>query len=240
MTHALMPAPPAARPMRRDAAQNYERVLAAAREVLNEHGTNATMELIAARAGVGVGTVYRRFPTKDALIDELVRLNVSDLVAAARRATTEEGGTGLRTFLFALGRSFTEHREYAHLLVDRAPAECGADDSARPDRRIARHRPSERTSRARHHAGGRPGHDLGHPRHRRVQWRRDSAGLATPPGPATACTQRCRRAERTYRRSTRANCDASPRAEPQTEPGPQCRSRGTARPPAEDCTESGA
>jgi AcrR family transcriptional regulator len=113
--------------MRRDAARNYERVLTAAREVLELHGTDATMELIASRAGVGVGTVYRRFATKDALIDELVRQIFTDLINAARGALTEPGGSGLRTFLFVLGRSFAKHREYAHLLVDRAPAECGAE-----------------------------------------------------------------------------------------------------------------
>ncbi|WP_375478617.1 TetR/AcrR family transcriptional regulator [uncultured Jatrophihabitans sp.] len=113
--------------MRRDAARNYERVLAAAREVLDEHGTDATIELIASRAGVGVGTVYRSFPTKEALVDELVRQIFTDLVAAARKALTETSGTGLRTLLFILGRAFTKHRGYAHLLVDRAPAECGAE-----------------------------------------------------------------------------------------------------------------
>ena len=111
--------------MRRDAARNQERVLVAARDLLDEHGPDATMELIAARAGVGVGTVYRRFPTKDALIDELVRLILADLIAEAREALSD--ADGLRTVLFALGRSFTEHRGYAHLLVGRAPAECGAE-----------------------------------------------------------------------------------------------------------------
>ena len=64
-------------PGRRDAVRNYHRVLDAAREVLGESGADASMEEIAARAGVGVGTVYRRFANKDALIDELVRLSLA-------------------------------------------------------------------------------------------------------------------------------------------------------------------
>ena len=50
-----------ARAVRRDAVRNYHRILDAAREVLGESGADAGMEEIAARAGVGIGTVYRRF-----------------------------------------------------------------------------------------------------------------------------------------------------------------------------------
>jgi AcrR family transcriptional regulator len=116
-----------ARPMRRDAVRNQKRVLEAARAVLAEHGTDATMELIASRAGVGIGTVYRHFPTKDVLIDELIRLIFTELITAARTSLEQEDGSGLETFLHVLGQSFTEHRGYAHLLVGRAPAECGAE-----------------------------------------------------------------------------------------------------------------
>jgi AcrR family transcriptional regulator len=118
---------PVARPLRRDAVRNQQRVLSAARAALAEHGTDVTMELIALRAGVGVGTVYRNFATKDALIDELVRLIFDDLVASARAAADRADGTGLEEFLWVLGGFFVEHRGYAHLLVGRAPARCGAE-----------------------------------------------------------------------------------------------------------------
>ncbi|WP_049562658.1 TetR/AcrR family transcriptional regulator [Nonomuraea sp. SBT364] len=54
--------------MRADARRNRERVLVAAREVLAEHGIDAPMTAVARRAGVGVATLYRHFPTRDALV----------------------------------------------------------------------------------------------------------------------------------------------------------------------------
>jgi AcrR family transcriptional regulator len=59
----------AARPLRADAARNRERVLDAARELFAESGRHVQMEDIARRAGVGVGTVYRHFPTKEGLAE---------------------------------------------------------------------------------------------------------------------------------------------------------------------------
>jgi AcrR family transcriptional regulator len=61
------------RPLRADARRNREAVLKAARKVFAEKGTDAQMDDIARKAKVGVGTVYRHFPTKDALLEELVR-----------------------------------------------------------------------------------------------------------------------------------------------------------------------
>jgi AcrR family transcriptional regulator len=61
-----------AKPLRADARRNRERIIEAARDVFAKQGAGAQMDDIAAAAGVGVGTVYRHFPDKHALMDELV------------------------------------------------------------------------------------------------------------------------------------------------------------------------
>jgi AcrR family transcriptional regulator len=109
------------RGLRSDALRNQERILAAARDVFGESGADGAMEEIAARAGVGVGTVYRRFASKDALIDELLKLALGDLLAAADRALARTDGFGLHQLLRAFGRSFAEHARYANLLLERRP-----------------------------------------------------------------------------------------------------------------------
>ncbi len=81
---------------------------------------------VAARAGVGVGTVYRRFASKDALIDELLQLALDQLVSAADQALGRTDGHGLQEFLTVLGQSFADHARYASLLLDRP-----ADPSSR-------------------------------------------------------------------------------------------------------------
>ena len=109
------------RALRRDAVRNYERILGAARAVLGEAGAAACIEDIAARAGVGVGTVYRRFTSKDALIDELLRLVLEELNTAAERALARTDGRGLEELLRTFGQSFADHARYANLLLDREP-----------------------------------------------------------------------------------------------------------------------
>jgi AcrR family transcriptional regulator len=116
-------ASPAAAPLRRDAVRNYERVLDAAREVFGESGADAHIEEIAARAGVGVGTVYRRFASKDGLIDELLRLVMDELIRAADHALARTDGHGLEELLRAFGQSFADHARYADLLLEREPDE---------------------------------------------------------------------------------------------------------------------
>jgi AcrR family transcriptional regulator len=107
--------------VRHDALRNYERVLDAARDLFGESGADACMEDIAARAGVGVGTVYRRFASKDALIDELLRLAVAELITASESALARTDGSGLEFLVRAFGRSFADHAHYADLLLDRQP-----------------------------------------------------------------------------------------------------------------------
>ncbi|MYS18950.1 transcriptional regulator, TetR family [Streptomyces sp. DvalAA-14] len=112
------------RPMRRDAARNHQLVVQAAREVLAEFGTDASVELIASRAGVGVGTVYRRFPNKEALVDEIAAQILVELVAEARQARDRADGTGLESFLRTIGRSLSEHHGYADKLVGHSKTSC--------------------------------------------------------------------------------------------------------------------
>ena len=69
---------PSRRP-RADAIRNRERVLDAARRMLAEHGPDAPLEEVARAAGVGIGTLYRHFPTRDALLDAVFRGSVDEL-----------------------------------------------------------------------------------------------------------------------------------------------------------------
>ena len=78
--------------LRVDARRNLESVLRAAREVFGEFGYDAPMEEVARRAGVGVGTVYRRFPSKEVLVQRIASEEVAWLTAQARDALY--GGAG--------------------------------------------------------------------------------------------------------------------------------------------------
>jgi AcrR family transcriptional regulator len=79
------------RPLRADARRNRERIIESAREVFAADGIDAQMDDVAARAQVGVGTVYRHFPTKEALMAELVRQKFRMLADGAREALEREG-----------------------------------------------------------------------------------------------------------------------------------------------------
>ncbi|WP_410623047.1 TetR/AcrR family transcriptional regulator [Amycolatopsis sp. cmx-8-4] len=88
MTRDASPAAPA-RPLRRDAELNRRRILQAAREVFGRRGLEATLDDIAHHAGLGVGTVYRRFPSKEHLVEAMFaeRMEeIGDLAADALKA----------------------------------------------------------------------------------------------------------------------------------------------------------
>ncbi|MFD6528398.1 TetR/AcrR family transcriptional regulator [Streptomyces sp. NPDC060184] len=77
-------------PLRVDAQRNLEHVLRAAREVFGELGYGAPMEDVARRARVGVGTVYRRFPSKDVLVRRIAEAETARLTEQARAALGQE------------------------------------------------------------------------------------------------------------------------------------------------------
>jgi AcrR family transcriptional regulator len=83
-------ATPTDRPLRRDAQRNIERIRAAAIRVFREHGLDASHEVIAHEADVSVGTVYRRFPDREQLIDSLFEEEIDGVVAIAREALAIE------------------------------------------------------------------------------------------------------------------------------------------------------
>jgi AcrR family transcriptional regulator len=75
-----------ARPQRADARRNRERVLAAARATFATDGLDAQMDDIAERAGVGIGTVYRHFPTKEAVVEAVALAGYEELCRFARES----------------------------------------------------------------------------------------------------------------------------------------------------------
>jgi AcrR family transcriptional regulator len=88
------------RPLRADAARNRERILLAARAVFAERGLDATLDDVADQAGLGVGTVYRRFPSKEDLVEALFAQAVTDMVVLAEEAATmDDSWEGLVWFL---------------------------------------------------------------------------------------------------------------------------------------------
>ncbi|MEU4193038.1 helix-turn-helix domain-containing protein [Kribbella sp. NPDC026611] len=106
---APTPAPPplpCARPSRADAARNYDRLVTAAREAFAERGTDTSLEEIARRAGVGIGTLYRRFPTRTALLEAVY---VEEIQSVCDRAYDFARELGPFEALAAWLRSFVQY-----------------------------------------------------------------------------------------------------------------------------------
>ena len=92
--------PSADRPLRRDAERNRQRILEAARAAFAEDGLAVTLDEIARRAGVGVGTIYRRFPDKEQLIDALFEDRIGEVFALAEAGLRHpDAWQGLVSFL---------------------------------------------------------------------------------------------------------------------------------------------
>ena len=98
------------RHLRADAQRNLARILEAAREVFADEGIDAPISVIAERAGVGVGTIFRRFPHKDELVAALIEQRGRQLVDAADLALArEDAGQAFREFVeFAVSAQITD------------------------------------------------------------------------------------------------------------------------------------
>jgi AcrR family transcriptional regulator len=97
-------------PLRRDAEANLARILDVALTVFSEEGVDTSIEVVAQRAGVGLGTIYRRFAHKNALLDELGRRLLSQVVAIAESHLDDPGGTGLAAYLQDIGELLSTRR----------------------------------------------------------------------------------------------------------------------------------
>ncbi|MDT0433371.1 MULTISPECIES: TetR/AcrR family transcriptional regulator [Streptomyces] len=110
----------ARRPHRKDAARNYDALLVAAREAFAENGAEASLEDIARRAGVGIGTLYRNFPTRRHLFESVYAAEVDELVRVAQQVAALEPWEALTTWL----RRFTDY-----MVTKRAVREALDDES---------------------------------------------------------------------------------------------------------------
>lgn len=114
------------RHLRADAQRNRERILEAATALMATNGIDVPIDEIARLAQVGVGTVYRNFPTKGALFEALLMARIAPLVAAARSAATaDDPGDAFVTFVRQVSDEFADFRALAD-----AMAESGVDLSA--------------------------------------------------------------------------------------------------------------
>jgi len=88
-----------ARPLRADAQRNRDKLLASATEAFAEEGEDVALETVAARAGVGIGTLYRHFPNREALTAAAYRHEVNDLCStAANLLATQPAGQALQVW----------------------------------------------------------------------------------------------------------------------------------------------
>lgn len=109
------------RPLRVDAERNRQRILDAAADLFAERGLQVSLDEVAERAGVGVGTVYRRFPNREALIDALFQARVEEFIGIAQEAAADpDAWAGLTRFI-ELGAEFHGRNRALKELMFSAP-----------------------------------------------------------------------------------------------------------------------
>ncbi|GLX04815.1 TetR/AcrR family transcriptional regulator [Microbispora sp. NBRC 16548] len=112
-----MSTPQARRKTRADAERNRDRVLEAARALFAESGYDVQMSEVARAAGVGIGTLYRKFPTREALIEAIAEHRAADIIAAARRLTdADDPAQGLARFLHHVGEVLSDDRGMSEVI----------------------------------------------------------------------------------------------------------------------------
>ncbi|MFJ3774212.1 TetR/AcrR family transcriptional regulator [Streptomyces sp. NPDC090075] len=116
--------------MRADARRNHDRLLAEARTVFAEHGTDASLEDVARRAGVGIGTLYRHFPNRHALMSAVFEGAVNELLDRARELeSASHPCQALLTWLHEVVVHAAEYRGLSKALMsassDSALSRCG-------------------------------------------------------------------------------------------------------------------
>jgi AcrR family transcriptional regulator len=115
------------RPLRADARRNRERIMEAAREEFAESGLDAQMEDLARRAGVGVGTVYRHFPTKEALVGALVEDHFDAVKAEVERALeVEDAWEAFAGFMWRAAEILSRNRALSQITADGQMGEAAA------------------------------------------------------------------------------------------------------------------
>lgn len=116
--------------MRADAKRNYDRIVATAQLVFRDKGYDAPLDEIAKKAGVGAGTLYRHFPTREALIDATMQLWIDQVNESADKALAREGT--------ARDRLMAWFEEYSARLMNHkgmaAKVTTALDDAASPMR----------------------------------------------------------------------------------------------------------
>ncbi|MGW6349830.1 MULTISPECIES: SbtR family transcriptional regulator [unclassified Streptomyces] len=115
------------RPMRADARRNHDRLVGEARTSFAEHGTDASLEDIARRAGVGIGTLYRHFPNRHALMNAVFQEALSALLERSRElAGAEQPCRALVEWLGAIVTHAGEYRGLAQALMSASRDETSA------------------------------------------------------------------------------------------------------------------
>jgi AcrR family transcriptional regulator len=106
------------RPRRADARRNYDKVVAAAREAFAEHGTSTSLEEIARRAEVGIGTLYRNFPSRQALLEAVYVDEVANLCRSSAELAALEPWEAFEAWVHRLVGYLATKHALAHELLD--------------------------------------------------------------------------------------------------------------------------